>query len=75
MSAAVVKPDRVAFDTALICAVVALAAIGTIMVTSASVSIVMATASLPQFCRARWAVPCGELWDWAKREPWNALQR
>ena len=40
MTAAVVKPDRVAFDSALICAVVALAAIGTIMVTSASVSIV-----------------------------------
>ena len=40
MTAAVVKPDRVAFDSALICAVVALAAVGTIMVTSASVSIV-----------------------------------
>ena len=37
---AVVKPNQVAFDGALICAVVALAAIGTIMVTSASVSIV-----------------------------------
>ena len=36
----VVKPNQVAFDGALICAVVALAAIGTIMVTSASVSIV-----------------------------------
>jgi cell division protein FtsW len=37
---AVVKPNQVAFDGALICAVVALIAIGTIMVTSASVSIV-----------------------------------
>ncbi len=39
MSAAV-KPNQVAFDGALICAVVVLVAIGTIMVTSASVSIV-----------------------------------
>ena len=39
MSAAV-KPNAVAFDAALICAVVALAAMGTIMVTSASVSLV-----------------------------------
>lgn len=37
---AVVKPNQVAFDGALICAIVALIAIGTIMVTSASVSIV-----------------------------------
>ena len=37
---AVVKPNQVAFDGALICAVVGLVAIGTIMVTSASVSIV-----------------------------------
>src|SRR5688572_12597449 len=37
---AVVKPNAVAFDTALICAVVGLIAMGTIMVTSASVSIV-----------------------------------
>jgi len=37
---AVVKPSTVAFDTTLICAVVALVAVGTIMVTSASVSIV-----------------------------------
>jgi cell division protein FtsW len=37
---AVVKPNTVAFDTLLICAVVALIAVGTIMVTSASVSIV-----------------------------------
>ena len=37
---AVVKPNNVAFDGALICAVVGLIAIGTIMVTSASVSIV-----------------------------------
>jgi cell division protein FtsW len=37
---AVVKPNRVAFDGALICAIVGLVAIGTIMVTSASVSIV-----------------------------------
>jgi len=37
---AVVKPNQVAFDGALICAVVGLIAIGTIMVTSASVSIV-----------------------------------
>jgi cell division protein FtsW len=37
---AVVKPNAVAFDAALVCAVVALAAVGTIMVTSASVSIV-----------------------------------
>jgi cell division protein FtsW len=37
---AVVKPTTVAFDAALICAVVGLAAMGTIMVTSASVSIV-----------------------------------
>jgi len=40
VSAAVVKPNNVAFDGALICAVVGLIAIGTIMVTSASVSIV-----------------------------------
>ena len=40
MSAVAVKQDRVAFDSLLIAAVVALAAIGTIMVTSASVSIV-----------------------------------
>ena len=39
MSAAV-KPNSVAFDTGLICAVVGLIAIGTIMVASASVSIV-----------------------------------
>ncbi len=37
---AVAKPNAVAFDAALICAVVGLAAMGTIMVTSASVSIV-----------------------------------
>jgi cell division protein FtsW len=37
---AVVKPNTVAFDTSLICAVVGLIAVGTIMVTSASVSIV-----------------------------------
>jgi len=37
---AVVKPTAVAFDTALICAVIGLVAMGTIMVTSASVSIV-----------------------------------
>jgi cell division protein FtsW len=37
---AVVKPNQVKFDGALICAVVGLIAIGTIMVTSASVSIV-----------------------------------
>ena len=37
---AVVKPSPVAFDAALICAVVGLVAMGTIMVTSASVSIV-----------------------------------
>ena len=37
---AVVKPNAIAFDAALVCAVVALAAVGTIMVTSASVSIV-----------------------------------
>ena len=37
---AVVKPNAVAFDPALICAVVGLVAIGTIMVASASVSIV-----------------------------------
>ena len=37
---AVVKPNAVAFDAALICAVVGLIAMGTIMVTSASVSIV-----------------------------------
>jgi cell division protein FtsW len=37
---AVVKPNHVAFDGALVCAVVGLVAIGTIMVTSASVSIV-----------------------------------
>ncbi len=37
---AVVKPNAVAFDTGLICAVVGLLAVGTIMVTSASVSIV-----------------------------------
>ena len=37
---AVVKPTAVAFDTALICAAVGLVAMGTIMVTSASVSIV-----------------------------------
>jgi len=37
---AVVKPNNIAFDGALICAVVGLIAIGTIMVTSASVSIV-----------------------------------
>jgi cell division protein FtsW len=37
---AVVKPNTVAFDAPLICAVVGLMAIGTIMVTSASVSIV-----------------------------------
>ena len=37
---AVVKPNAVAFDAPLICAVVALIAVGTIMVTSASVSIV-----------------------------------
>jgi cell division protein FtsW len=37
---AAVKPTTVAFDAALICAVVGLAAMGTIMVTSASVSIV-----------------------------------
>ena len=36
---AVVKPNQVAFDGVLICAVVGLIAIGTIMVTSASVSI------------------------------------
>jgi len=35
-----VKPNNIAFDGALICAVVGLIAIGTIMVTSASVSIV-----------------------------------
>ena len=39
MSAAV-KPNAVAFDSALICALVGLIAMGTIMVTSASVSIV-----------------------------------
>jgi cell division protein FtsW len=37
---AVVKPNAVAFDAALICAVVGLLALGTMMVTSASVSIV-----------------------------------
>ena len=37
---AVVKPNAIAFGAALVCAVVALAAVGTIMVTSASVSIV-----------------------------------
>jgi len=37
---AVVKPNQLAFDGPLICAVVVLVAIGTIMVTSASVSIV-----------------------------------
>jgi cell division protein FtsW len=37
---AAVKPNAVAFDATLICAVVGLAATGTIMVTSASVSIV-----------------------------------
>jgi hypothetical protein len=37
---AVVKPNAVAFDAPLICAVVGLMAMGTIMVTSASVSIV-----------------------------------
>ena len=37
---AVVKPNTVAFDAALVCAVVGLIAIGTIAVTSASVSIV-----------------------------------
>jgi cell division protein FtsW len=37
---AVVKPNTVAFDVALVCAVVGLIAMGTIMVTSASVSIV-----------------------------------
>jgi cell division protein FtsW len=37
---AVVKPNTVAFDAPLICAVVGLMAMGTIMVTSASVSIV-----------------------------------
>lgn len=37
---AVVKPNAVAFDATLICAVVGLIAMGTIMVTSASVSIV-----------------------------------
>jgi cell division protein FtsW len=37
---AVVKPNAVAFDAPLICAVVGLIAMGTIMVTSASVSIV-----------------------------------
>jgi cell division protein FtsW len=37
---AVVKPNAVAFDTSLICAVVGLIAVGMIMVTSASVSIV-----------------------------------
>lgn len=37
---AVVKPSAVAFDSTLICAVVGLIAVGTIMVTSASVSIV-----------------------------------
>ena len=37
---AVVKPNTVAFDAALICAVVGLIAMGTIVVTSASVSIV-----------------------------------
>ncbi len=37
---AVVKPSSVAFDAALICAVVGLVAMGTIMVASASVSIV-----------------------------------
>ena len=37
---AVVKPNAVAFDTPLICAVIGLIAIGTIMVASASVSIV-----------------------------------
>jgi cell division protein FtsW len=37
---AVLKPNAVAFDAPLICAVVALIAVGTIMVTSASVSIV-----------------------------------
>ena len=36
---AVVKPNTVAFDTGLICAVVGLIAVGTIMVASASVSI------------------------------------
>jgi cell division protein FtsW len=36
----VVKPNAVAFDTGLICAVVGLIAVGTIMVTSASVSMV-----------------------------------
>src|SRR5829696_6144365 len=36
----VVKPNAVAFDAPLICAVVGLIAMGTIMVTSASVSIV-----------------------------------
>jgi cell division protein FtsW len=37
---AVVKPSAFAFDSALVCAVVGLVAMGTIMVTSASVSIV-----------------------------------
>jgi len=37
---AVVKPDDIAFDVPLICAIVGLVAIGTIVVTSASVSIV-----------------------------------
>jgi cell division protein FtsW len=37
---AVVKPNTIAFDATLICAVVGLIAMGTIMVTSASVSIV-----------------------------------
>jgi cell division protein FtsW len=37
---AVVKPNAIAFDAALVCAVVGLVAMGTIMVTSASVSIV-----------------------------------
>jgi cell division protein FtsW len=37
---AVVKPNAIAFDVTLICAVVGLIAMGTIMVTSASVSIV-----------------------------------
>ena len=40
MSAVVAKPSSVAYDGALLCAVVGLVAIGTIMVTSASVSIV-----------------------------------
>src|SRR5687767_13554242 len=37
---AVVKPNAIAFDATLICAIVGLLAMGTIMVTSASVTIV-----------------------------------